>query len=161
MPRENVRNGAARRRPSPQITREDVARRVRAAWAYSSMRLPEFCEQAEISEASYARLAGTRAPNSGDEIPWSTLWRIADAAGLPRSWFSTPSIPVAIEVASESIARRGGPTDLPIFFSPSPEPLADLERHEETAPQPPRRPSKQPAAATDDAPVKRRSRQGR
>lgn len=52
--------------------------------AYAGFKRPELAKKAHVSPATLDRITGK--PQRGAE--WSDLWRIADACGLDREWFS-------------------------------------------------------------------------
>ena len=66
---------------------EEVARRLRAALAYAEM--PQ-AEAAKVIGKGLSTLARTLDAKGGElrAATWDEVWKIADACGLPRAWFS-------------------------------------------------------------------------
>lgn len=55
--------------------------------AYANIRRAELAAQLDYSEATLDRMTGRRAGSPRD-VDWRVLWRIADACGVPREWFT-------------------------------------------------------------------------
>lgn len=59
--------------------------RARAAWAYSRLDQKELAKRSGVD---YHQLRALIAPGNKSEVSTDDLWKIADAAGVPR-WFMT------------------------------------------------------------------------
>jgi hypothetical protein len=66
---------------------KEAARRLRAAIAYAGM--PQ-SEAAQVIGKGLSTLARTLDAKGGELRPatWDEVWKIADACGLPRAWFT-------------------------------------------------------------------------
>jgi hypothetical protein len=66
---------------------EEAARRLRAAIAYAGMSQPD---AARVIGKGLSTLARTLDAKGGElrAATWDEVWKIADACGLPRAWFT-------------------------------------------------------------------------
>lgn len=95
---------------------DETARRVRAAISYGDLSRAEAAEALGVSTRTLDRIMGKggRAARGAD-LPG--LWRLADACGMPREWFSVNMGRLGLAV------DEGGPT----FTRPSDDPRQELE----------------------------------
>lgn len=62
----------------------EAGRRARAALGYSGIQRKAAAAAVNVSQATLGRILD----GSRTETTWEDLWRLADACGLPREWFS-------------------------------------------------------------------------
>lgn len=112
-----------------ELDPHEVARRVRAAMSYGDLSRDAAAAAMHVSPSTLDRIAGKRTsrPRGAD---WAELWRLADASGLPREWFSAD-----LERLPEIV------TDGPTFTRPEPARAEMTRRLQERAAEGRRSPS--------------------
>lgn len=84
--------------------------------AYADIKRADLADQLGYSEATLDRMTGRRAGAPRD-VDWRVLWKIADACGVPREWF-TADFDRLYEVVPEGMpvfvrrARRGAAAEV-------------------------------------------------